>query len=120
MSSRISLLSAVVDLVYLVVLIAIGTYAGALAGHRVGVGTVLLEYGGASTLVGFGLVNRIISASMLRIVNPFGVLIVLVLATLLGYFTLPSVIIWRIWRVVAAMSSQSEAQLRRSLFTTPA
>ena len=103
MNTRISLLTALVDLTFLGVLIAVGMYAGAAAGHRIGVGTVLLEYGGASTLVGFGLVNRIVRASMFRIVSPIGIMIALVFSTLLGYFILPGVVIWRGWRVVAAV-----------------
>ena len=67
MSSRISLLSAIVNLIHLYLLIAVGIYFGAVAGHQIGAGTGLLEYGGASTLIGFGLLNRIIHSSMFRI-----------------------------------------------------
>ena len=52
MNTRISLLTALVDLAFLGVLIAVGMYAGAAAGHQIGVGKILLEYGGVSTLVG--------------------------------------------------------------------
>ena len=119
MNNRISL-SALVDLALLVVLIAVGIYAGAIAGHRIGGGTVLLEYGGASTLVGFGLVNRIVRASMFRIVSPLGFVIVLVLATLLGYFALPGVVIWRVWRVIASMIRSTEERQRPHLSMFPA
>ena len=113
MNARISLLTALVDLALLGVLIVVGMYAGAAAGHQIGVGTILLEYGGVSTLVGFGLVNRIVRASMFRIVNPSGIVIALVFSILLGYFVLPSIVIWKVWRVVVAMIQCSEGQPRR-------
>lgn len=57
MNTRIFLLTALVDLMLLGVLIAVGMYSGAAAGHRIGVGTVLLEYREASTLVRFELLT---------------------------------------------------------------
>lgn len=59
-----SLFAALADLAFLGGLITVGTYAGAVAGHRIGVGSILLEYGGASMFVGFELINRIVRASM--------------------------------------------------------
>jgi hypothetical protein len=113
-----------VDLAHLVLLIAIGGALGFAAAHYMltappvtnvpqlhsppptkAEGVVigrLLAYAGAATLVGFGLVNRMLRSSMfvVSIGSPIALLIALLFSVLVGYFALPGVIVWRVWRCI--------------------
>lgn len=120
-----------VDLAHLVLLIMIGGALGFAAAHYMlnappvhGVPQLdsppptkaegilierLLAYSGAATLVGFGLVNRMLRSSMfvVSIGSPVALFIALMLSVMVGYWALPGVIVWRVWRCIAPRRSSS-------------
>jgi len=61
----------------------------------------LCAYGGAATLVGFGLVNRMLRSTMfvVPIGAPIAWLVILVISCAVGYVALPFVVGWRLFRV---------------------
>jgi len=102
----------VVDVVVLAAMIVIGGAIGLACGHVLtasspspspspapaGAVEALCAYGGAATLVGFGLINRMLRSTMfvVPIGAPVAWIVVIVLSTFVGYFALPFVVFWRV------------------------
>lgn len=84
------------------VLIAVGAELGMLFSHlfHLREGTVALTwvsaYTGAAGFVGFGLVNRILLHSVIRFGGVGGLFILVGASMVIGMFTLPFVIVWRV------------------------
>lgn len=110
-----------IDLAYLGLLIVIGGALGLVAAHYMltappmphlnyppptKVEGVLIQralaYAGAATFVGFGLINRMLRSSMFvaSIDSPIALFITLLLSVMVGYWALPGVIVWRVWRCI--------------------
>jgi len=96
----------------LAAIIAIGGATGLACGHVLMVSSssspapagaveALCAYGGAATLVGFGLVNRMLRSTMfvVPIGAPIAWLVILVMSCAVGYVALPFVVGWRLCRV---------------------
>jgi len=109
---RTSTARPVVDVVVLAAMIAIGGATGLACGHvpmassssspaPAGAVEALCAYGGAATLVGFGLVNRMLRSTMfvVPIGAPIAWLVILVMSCAVGYVALPFVVGWRLCRV---------------------
>jgi len=97
-----------VDVVVLTVMIAVGLACGhALAAASTsssapsGAVEALCAYGGAATVVGFGLVNRMLRSTIfvVPIGAPIALLVILVTSCVVGYVALPFVVGWRLFRV---------------------
>jgi len=86
------------DLAWLPVLIVAGAELGVLFGHVVYVrGTTwAFAYTGASLLVGFGLVNRLLLHTVIRVVGPVGLFALFIASIVVGDVALPFVIGCRI------------------------
>ena len=108
---RTSTARPVVDVVVFAAMIAIGGATGLACGHVLmasssssapaGAVEALCAYGGAATLVGFGLVNRMLRSTMfvVPIGAPIAWLVILVISCAVGYVALPFVVGWRLFRV---------------------
>lgn len=92
------MIRALRDLAWLAVLIAAGAELGVLFGHVMYVrGTTwAFAYTGASLFVGFGLVNRLLLHTVIRVVGPVGLFAVFIASIVVGDVALPFVIGWRI------------------------
>jgi len=88
------MIRALRDLASLAVLIAVGVELGVLFGHMVYVrGTTwAFAYAGASLFVGFGLVNRLLLHTVIRVVGPFGLFGLLITSIVVGNVALPLII----------------------------
>ena len=92
------MMRALRDLAWLAVLVAVGVEFGVLFSHLVYVrGTTwAFAYTGASLFVGFGMVNRLLLHTVIRVVGPIGVVGLLIASMVVGDVTLPFVIGWRV------------------------
>jgi len=92
------MIRALRDLAWLAVLITAGAEFGVLFGHVVYVwGTSwAFAYTGASLFVGFGLVNRLLLHTVIRVVGPVGLFAVFIASIVVGDVALPFVIGWRV------------------------
>ena len=96
------MIRALRDLAWLAVLIFAGVEFGILLSHVVYVrGTTwAFAYTGASLFVGFGVVNRLLLHTVIRVVGPIGVVGLLIASMVVGDVALPFVIVWRVSTVL--------------------
>ena len=96
------MIRALRDLAWLAVLIVAGVEFGVLFSHVVYVrGTTwAFAYTGASLFVGFGVVNRLLLHTVIRVVGPIGVVGLLIASIVVGDVALPFVIVWRVSTVL--------------------